>query len=446
MNIALCSWESMYSVAVGGLAAHVSELATSLARRGHDVHVFTRMGERQQRYSFLDGVHYHRCPFDAGSDFATYAKRMCDSFVWHLVETEAFLNRPFDIVHGHDWMAVPALVRMKNEYGRHVVFTVHSTEYGRCGNSFPDSPMSGHIRHLEWEGAYVAERVICVSKSLAREIQWCYSVPADKVFTVYNGVDISKFKGRIDGRRVRRLYEIGADDPTVLFAGRMAWQKGPDLLVEALPGVLAEFPRAKVLFAGDGDMRPGLESRVAAIGHAGQTRFVGHQSGQSLVNLFKSSDIICVPSRNEPFGIVILEAWSARRPVVATRTGGPAEFVRDNQNGITVDLGVAEVGQGLRRLLGDRAGARRMGSNGRREAELRFTWAHAARATEALYESISSGIAPPAEKKMRANPRRQPRVDAGSVVGLTERPAEVPVDELMTPESEEFAHFELAAV
>lgn len=389
MNIALCSWESMHSIAVGGLAAHVSELAAALVRRGHELHVFTRMGDGQSAYDFLDGVHYHRCPFDPAADFNTYIDRMCDSFVWHLRETEAFLGRRFDVVHGHDWMAVPALVRMKNECGANVVFTVHSTEYGRCGNNFSDDPMSRRIRHLEWEGAFVAGHVICVSRALAREIQWLYGVPVEKVRTIYNGVDVAKYKGRVDGRKVRRTYEIGADDPFVLFAGRMAWQKGPDILLEAIPALLSDFPRARFVFAGDGDMRGGLESRATTICR-GNTRFLGHQSGRGLVELFKSADIVCVPSRNEPFGIVILEAWSAGKPVVATRTGGPAEFVRNYKTGVTVEPDVQGVQGGLCEMLSDRDSARRMGVNGRREAQAHFTWDHAAVATEAVYASLHS--------------------------------------------------------
>lgn len=391
MQIALMSWESMHSIAVGGLAAHVSHLGAALASRGHDVHLFTRRGEKQSTYELLEGVHYHRCPFTPDADFATYVHRMCDSFVWHLAETEAFLGRPFDVVHGHDWLAVPALVRAKNDHGRSIAFTIHSTEYGRCGNTFRDDAMSKYIRHLEWEGGYVANRVICVSKTLSNEVQWCYGLPADKMHVVYNGVDVAKYDARVNARTVRRRYALGADDPFVLFAGRLAWQKGPDILLEALPGLLVEFPQMKVVFAGDGDMRRGLEERAAAASVKGEpaTRFLGHQSGKPLVDLFKSADLVCVPSRNEPFGIVILEAWSAGKPVVATRTGGPAEFVQDFETGRTVEPNVEDVACGVRDLVRDRRGAKRMGVNGRREAESRFTWDHAATATERVYTAMA---------------------------------------------------------
>ena len=281
------------------------------------------------------------------------------------------------------------MTRVKNVHQRPVVMTIHSTEYGRCGNQLHDG-ISRTIREIEWEGTYVAERIICVSGALRSEVQNLYGVPADKIHVVYNGIDVSRFDARIDTRSARGRYAIAKDDPLVLFAGRMTRQKGPDLLVEALPGLLVDYPRAKFVFAGDGDLRGGLEQRAAALGIASATRFLGHRHGHELVGLFKSADLVCVPSRNEPFGIVILEAWSARKPVVATRNGGPAEFVKHGDTGLTVSDDRDAIGWGVGTVLADRTNGRRLGRNGRREAEARFSWDTIAAATERVYESCLS--------------------------------------------------------
>jgi glycosyltransferase involved in cell wall biosynthesis len=346
------------------------------------------MGMRQSRYELIDRVHYHRCPFDPHPDFVTYVQRMNDSFVWHFAETEAFHGRAFDVVHTHDWLAVPAMIRAKNDYGRPTVLTIHSTEYGRCGNSIWDDALSRRIRDLEWEGCYVARQVICVSQSLCREVQRLYTVPADKVHAIYNGIHVKRYDTAVDTAAVRRRCQIGLDDPLVLFAGRVTWQKGPDLLLEAVPPVLRSNPRAKFVFAGDGDMRARLEGRATLLGLGGATRFLGHRDGQELIGLFKSSDLVCVPSRNEPFGIVILEAWSARKAVVATRSGGPEEFVEDEHNGLKVDIHPEAIGRGVESLLNDTERARIMGRNGRREAETRFSWDVSAARTDEVYQSV----------------------------------------------------------
>lgn len=388
MRIAMLSWESMHSIAVGGLAPHVTELAGGLARRGHHIHVYTRVGPQQASYDFIDGVHYHRCPYQAHPDFLVDVGRMCNSFVWHLGETEHYLNQPFDVVHGHDWLSTWALAQSKNELRRPAVYTMHSTEFGRCGNCLWEDPLSRRIRDLEWEGTYVADRVICVSRTLRDETIGQYGVPPEKTFAIYNGVNVDKYDAEVDVAAVRRQISVGVDDPMIFFAGRVTWQKGPDLLMEAVPQVLRDNPRAKIVYAGDGDMREGLEQRASASGVSGSTRFLGYRKGADLVGLFKSADLVCVPSRNEPFGIVILEAWSAMKPVVATSIGGPAEFVTHAHNGWKVHPDVDSIGSGLAALLADVEGARQMGVNGRLDAESLFTWDVAAAETEKVYQSI----------------------------------------------------------
>src|SRR5437867_2948754 len=135
MRIALLSWESLHSIAVGGVAAHVTELAAALERKGDEVHVFTRMGPGQQQYQQIHGVHYHRCPFRLNRDFIEETNDMCRSFVHHVFQTEDFIG-PFDTVHAHDWLTVNAMIWIKQGRGRKTILTIHSTEYGRCGNNF----------------------------------------------------------------------------------------------------------------------------------------------------------------------------------------------------------------------------------------------------------------------------------------------------------------------
>ena len=384
----MLSWESMHSIAIGGIAPHVSELSAALVRKGHEVHVYTRVGEGQTHYSLADDVHYHRCPFDMTSDFVASMDRMCDSFVWHMAETEHYVGGSFDVIHGHDWLTGRALVRMKNERTRSVVMTVHSTEFGRCGNSVWEDDLSRRIRNAEWEGTFVADRVICVSKTLGEEVKTLYNVPQEKLFCIYNGVDASKFDPPVNVSKTRSEVGVGADDPMVLFAGRLTWQKGPDILIDAIPGVLEANPRTKFVYAGDGDMREGLEERATSSGIAKSTRFLGYRKGKELVSLFKSADVVCVPSRNEPFGIVILEAWSATKPVVATNIGGPKEFVHHRYNGLTSDAVGEQISDNVNILIDDRDKAMEMGRNGRREVVNKFSWEGAAVATEGVYRSL----------------------------------------------------------
>jgi glycosyltransferase involved in cell wall biosynthesis len=172
-----------------------------------------------------------------------------------------------------------------------------------------------------------------------------------------------------------------------LFCGRLAIQKGPDLLLEAVPGLLRYHPGAKFVFAGDGHMRGQLEHRARHLNVAHATRFLGHRTGQALIDLYKSCDCVCVPSRNEPFGLIVLEGWAAGKPVVASQVGGPNEIITHNFNGLKIYPTVDSIGWGLGTLFTDFERARWMGRNGRITAERFFSWDHIAETTEQCYRS-----------------------------------------------------------
>ena len=201
-----------------------------------------------------------------------------------------------------------------------------------------------------------------------------YEVPDWKTTVVYNGVNVHLWDGWIDPGTVRGQYGIGPMDPMVLFAGRMVYQKGPDVLVNAIPYILKFYPDAKFVFAGDGEMRFSIEEQARQLNVSHATRFVGFKMGWDLINLYKACDVVCVPSRNEPFGIVVLEAWSAGKPVVATVNGGPNEYLWHEVNGLKIYPTPDSAAWGLGTLFTDFERARWMGRNGRFAVEQAFNW------------------------------------------------------------------------
>ncbi len=383
MRIAILSWESLHTVTVGGVSAHVTELAASLERDGHEVHVFTRVRADQPPYQRLDGVHYHGCPFALIRDFTEEIEGLCRSIVHKVFEVEDFVG-PFDVVHAHDWLTINAMIWIKRGRGRKTVLTIHSTEYGRCGNQFTGG-QSAKIRYIERAGTYWADRVITVSESLRREVMWMYEVPGWKIRTVYNGVEPHRFDGWLTPAAVKARHAIGSMDPTVLFCGRMVYQKGPDLLVEAIPLVLRYYPQAKFAFVGDGDMRGPIERRAWELGVGHATRFLGAMNGWALIDLYRVCDVVCVPSRNEPFGIVILEAWSAGKPVIVSKNGGPDEYVWHEVNGLKIYPTPESVAWGIGTLFTNFEWARWMGANGRVAVEATFNWNAVGYQTASVY-------------------------------------------------------------
>ena len=99
---------------------------------------------------------------------------MCRAFVTSVFQAEDYMGAQFDIVHAHDWMTSNAMVWIKQGHGRRGVLTIHSTEYGRCGNNFYSGPSKCIMDH-ERHGTYCADRVITVSRALKNEIQWIYN-------------------------------------------------------------------------------------------------------------------------------------------------------------------------------------------------------------------------------------------------------------------------------
>ncbi len=395
MKIAMLAWESLHSVSVGGGAVAVSELSAALERRGHDVHVFTRLGAEQKHYEVVDGVHYHRCPYVGADDFVQDINQMCSAFADRVLAVEDMTGQ-FDLVHAHDWLAVNAMIWIKSGRGHASVFQVHSTEYARCGNSFPGG-RAAEVRQLEWAGGYHADLVFCVSETTKSEVEWMYAVPPEKTEVLYNGVSSARFDVEVDAGAVKQHYGISPLDPMVLFCGRMEWQKGPDLLVEAVPSVLSTHPNTKFVFAGSGGMMTDMQNRAMELGIQDAVRFLGFKGGRDLVELFHACDISCVPSRNEPFGIVVLEAWCASKPVLVTNIGGPDEFVDHDVTGVKITPSPESITWGLSHLMSDFDAARAMGRRGHDRVAESFSWDQVASRAESLYLRIAPESAKPIE-------------------------------------------------
>ncbi|MHC4870415.1 MAG: glycosyltransferase family 4 protein [Planctomycetota bacterium] len=385
MRIAMLSWESLHSFRSGGIAVHVTELAASLQRKGHEVHVITRRENGQDNYGCYDEVHYHMVDLSHGSDFIHEVHNMNEAMVDRFMHVTGFVGN-FDLVHSHDWLTAEAMVQIKERWGMRGLFTIHSTEYGRNGNIWYDDGDPWRVSELERYGTYCANHVIAVSHHLKDEVMNLYQCPDWKVHVVYNGVNFHEFDGFIDPGATKEKYGIAPLDPTVLFVGRATLQKGPDILMEAIPMVLDRYPEAKFIYAADGDMLDQLKWRAGELGISDSIRFLGQVPRNEFIDLMKSCDISAIPSRNEPFGIVVLEAWSAGKPVVATKKGGPDEFVDHDGNGLKVYDHPESVAWGIGTMLADMEHARWLGENGRKTVESKFSWDLIGDYTVGVYE------------------------------------------------------------
>jgi glycogen(starch) synthase len=372
LKIAFFCWESLYAEKVGGLASAATHLAEMLARR-HEVHYFTRGGADEE----INGVQYHYCRPE-GRDIIEYCR---DLSLRSLGRFREFDSPPFDILHFHDWHFTEALHRLRD---RRTVLTFHSSEYGRNGNNFGSSWIFAEISGKEWYSAYIARRITAVSQTLCDEVKWLYRIPGWKIEVVHNGIFPELFSMAVEPGEVKESYGIAADAPLVFFGGRLAYQKGPDLLLAAIPEVLKHRWDARFIFAGEGDMRKGLEKQ----GRHLPARFLGYVADREFVRLLNASDIVVIPSRNEPFGLVLTEAWSAGRCVVATDVGGLAENIDNFVDGIKVHRSPDSIAWGVNYVIDDPAGLCGLGRRGREKVEREFRWEKVAERMEAVYRKV----------------------------------------------------------
>lgn len=361
LKIAFFCWESLYSERVGGLANAATNLAETLVKQNHEVHFFTRGKIPDQ---VIYGVSYHYCQPE-GKNIVDY----CNTMSQMMVDQFRLYDQPrrFDFLHFHDWHPVQALHYLQD---RNTILTFHSTEYGRNGNQFGDWWEFKEISGKEWYGGLIAKRVTAVSASLKRELMALYNVPDEKCEVIPNGVVPRQFRAQIDPGEVKKAYGIHPFAPLILFIGRLVYQKGPDLLIEAIRIVCQRHWDAKVVVAGDGGMLQFLKERAKDL----PVNFVGYIPDSEYIRLLNAADIVVIPSRNEPFGLVLLEAWSAEKGVVACNVGGLSENIDSFVDGLKVDVNPESLAWGINAMIDEPWNAGALGKRGRGKVDRCFQW------------------------------------------------------------------------
>ena len=380
IRIGMFSWESLYSIRVGGISPHVSELSEALAAEGHEVHLFTR--GRENNDEIINGVHYHRVTCDQNGGIVEQMNRMCDNMYLRFLDVREKAGE-FDVLHGHDWHPVNVLCRIKAQFGLPFVLTFHSTEWGRNGNRHGEWWEAKEISHREWLGGYESSDVITTSTILTEEIQHIYKIPDYKLWEIPNGINVGKIKREIDSGDIKKHYGIHPCLPVVLFTGRMAYQKGPDLLVEAAAKVLKK-RNAQFVLIGEGEMRSQCEYQAQKLGIGNSCNFLGYAPDNTVIDWFNACDLVCVPSRNEPFGIVVLEAWDAKKPVVASDA---VALVDNFRTGVVAYKEPSSIAWGLNYVL-EGLGRNRMGENGYDLLRKKYNWKTIAEKTLEVYEKV----------------------------------------------------------
>ncbi|TCO57245.1 glycosyltransferase family 4 protein [Actinocrispum wychmicini] len=393
MRVLMLSWEYP-PVVVGGLGRHVHALATHLHELGHEVVVLCRQqagtdaATHPTADEVVEGVRVIRVAEDP--PHLVFER---DLVAWTLAMGHAMVRaglalawRP-DVIHAHDWLVTHPAVALAEHFARPLVATIHATEAGRH-SGWLSQPLNQQVHSVEWWLANRADSLITCSAAMRTEAAFLFDLDPTDITVIHNG--ISQRSWRVPAATVRathRQYNPGGG-PMLLFFGRLEWEKGVQDLIAALPRIRRSHPGTRLVVAGKGIHAPRLVADARKARVMRSVDFVGHLSDSQLVAALAAADVVVLPSRYEPFGIVALEAAAAGAPLVASTAGGLGEVVTHGETGLAFAPGdVDGLAAAVRAVLDDPAAARRRAKTAKARLSTDFDWARIAAATVDVHAS-----------------------------------------------------------
>ena len=393
----------------GGMNVYIVEVSRRLAARGIAVDVFTRAtsSDLPPVVEMSPGVtvrHVSAGPFEGlGKD--ELPAQLC-AFTAAVLREEA-QHEPgyYDVVHSHYWLSGQVGWLARDRWSVPLVHTAHTL--GKVKNeALADGDRPEPRARVIGEEQVVAEadRLIANTDEEARQLVRHYGADPARTLVVPPGVDLERFSPG-DRATARRAVGIGQDAVVLLFVGRIQPLKAPDVLLHAAAAMLADAPalsdRLEVHVvgapSGSGLEAPRqLEQLAAELGIAELVRFSPPQPPELLAEFYRAADVAVVPSHNESFGLVALEAQACGTPVVAAAVGGLSTAVRDGVSGVLVPgHDPRDYARAVREVLG----RRELLSAGARRHAARFSW-------DRTVDSLVAGYASAAEDMAAAPPRK----------------------------------------
>ena len=382
MRILLVTWEFPPET-VGGVGAHVDGLSKSLAKDGHDVCIVTVAAPGIVEDQVVAGVRIIRADVDLPWFPEDDAVGFVSSGNHHITALLAQLDdwHP-DVVHAHDWRSAWAGLTLATLCAAPLVTTFHSTESGRHGGNVPEGDPAS-IHSVESWIANVSQRVICCSRFMQREVIDGFELMPDQVHLIPNGVDVDEWAP--NGVQQRNML--------VLAWGRVQYEKGFQVLAQAIGRLRGRVPGIRCVIAGRGPYLPELQSQVDIEGVSDLVHLAGYVTDEELRLLLHEAGCVVIPSLYEPFGIVALESLAANAPTIVARTGGLAEIMEGTEASLMFEPGNAkELATRIERVLMNPHVSQNMQAQGAEILHARFSWDAIARSTVSAYETARAEL------------------------------------------------------
>jgi len=234
----------------------------------------------------------------------------------------------------------------------------------------------------------LADVVTAVAEPVAEFLRDQVGIPAGKIRTIPNGVDIARFQS---ARPIKRSDWGWRDEDVVIgCVARLEPEKGHAVLLDAFRRLHERNPRARLLLIGEGGERERLTATAEALGLNGSVRFLGVRG--DIPELFASCDVVTLASSREGLPMVLLEAMAAGKAVVATGVGGVPEVIQDGRTGLLVRPGDAEaMAEALEGLIADREKRQSLAAKALEVVQSRYSFERTLKEYETVYEAVLSG-------------------------------------------------------
>jgi glycogen synthase len=388
MHILMLTWDFPPTTTVG-LTRQAAPLSAALVAAGHSVTVVTRHapGEPPEELT-VEGVRVVR----AGADLPPAPRASEQPLAWTMEVNHALARAAaaggvrYDLIHAFGWLVTHAAVTLSEHLGRPLVASMHATEAGRHQGYLPGAA-SRSVHAIEWWLGAESVRVLVPSDYVGWEVGRLYDVPAERIAVVPLGVDPAQWKAPSRDVAAARLRFAG-EGPLVVFAGRLAPEKGVQDLLAAAVELRVRHPGTRVVVAGDGPHRHLLieEARRRKLHRA--VTFPGHLDRDTLAALFGAADAVVLPSRHQPNAAIAIEAAAAGAPLAVASTGALRAVVEPGVTGLRFPPGdVDAIVEATSALIGDPLLGQTLGARARQQIQERHAWPIIAARTIEVYRT-----------------------------------------------------------
>ncbi len=391
----------------GGTETTILQTSRALQRAGHEAAIFTSLALSDQRRETIQGVPVRRFPYTYPFlGLSAQDKRDMDKKGGNLLSLSlllGLLREPgVDVLHAHTGKRVGGVVRTAARLrGIPYVVTLHGGFF-EVPKGEMDQMLAPIQNRPEWGrvfGAFLGARrvledaatVVCVGGDEYVAAQ--AKLPGQRVELIPNGVDCEAF-AQGDAAGFRAAHGLATDRRIILCVSRIDYQKNQIGLVDALAQVATQVPTVHLVLLGPvtvAGYHERLLNRVRELGLTDRVTLIPglRPDDPMLPAAYHAAEVFCLPSLHEPFGIVILEAWAAGRPVVASRVGGIPSFTQDGEDVIQAQPGdTADLAARLIQVMGDPRLAGRLAAAGQAKARRDYAWSAIAARLVDIYREL----------------------------------------------------------